>query len=481
MTWTRPLGVRSHLAFAMIALALAGVGVAGELTYRAAAGEIGEFAERDLGLSVRHTAWLAADDYVEHGGWSAAEFRDLAEAERLQGHAVTILRADGLPVAGAPAEIPHEPAQAPILAAGRRVGTAFLGYLPGGYLEAGPGAENRSLTKELAGHLRWPLLEAALVAALLATLVAAVLAMRMARPLTRLTEVARRMEHGEIETRATGAGGGRETTELAHTIDRLAAALRRQEEVRRATVADTTHELRNSMVGIMGRVESLADGMITDEQAALAAVQTDSRRVARLIDDLSRLAEAQRPGLLVRKRPLDLAEFAHERVAAWSTRFRAASIELQGLAAPAVVQGDGLRLLQILDNLLANALRYTDPGGEVIVSVTRRRDEAVLEVADTGIGMAEDDLGRIFERFVRLTSARERVTDGSGVGLSVVRELTHAHQGRIEVESRLGAGSVFRVIFPLSTVELAAGTPTPAGRAAPEREPGTAPLVTRPA
>jgi two-component system sensor histidine kinase BaeS len=339
------------------------------------------------------------------------------------------------------------------------VGDVFLGYLPGGYLDAAPGMHDQSLTKALAGRLRWPLLQAALWACLLAVVVACVVAMRLSRPLSRLTEVARRMEHGEIETRATAPGGGRETAELAHTIDRLAAALRRQEEVRRGTVADITHELRNSMVGIIGRVETLEDGMADDEEAVLAAMKTDSRRVTRLIGDISRLAEAQRPALLVRQRPLDLAEFAHERVAAWSRRSQAASVELECLAVPAVVQGDGLRMLQILDNLLANALRYTDPGGEVIVSVTRRAGEAVLEVADTGIGIDPADLGRIFERFVRLSPARERVSDGTGVGLAVVRELTLAHQGRLEVESRPGVGSAFRVIFPLSSAEAGAGAP----------------------
>jgi two-component system sensor histidine kinase BaeS len=109
------------------------------------------------------------------------------------------------------------------------------------------------------------------------------------------------------------------------------------------------------------------------------------------------------------------------------------------------VFGDGDRLGQIVANLLVNALRYTEPGGRVELNVRAEPDEAVLEVTDTGIGIAPDDLGHIFTRFWRGDKSRSRATGGAGIGLAIVRELVRAHDGRIEVESVQGRGSCFRV------------------------------------
>src|SRR4051794_29191338 len=189
------------------------------------------------------------------------------------------------------------------------------------------------------------------------------------------------MSSGEIETRAVGAGGGRELTRLAQTMDRLARALREQDDTRRATVADVTHELRGALVGVFARVEGLRHGLVDDEQVALAQIEKDAHRVRRLVDDVDRLAEAQRPGLLVHKRPTDLDAIVHACVASYAARCRARSIELTHRVSHARVTGDPERLAQVLDNLLSNALRYTDPGGRVEVSLDVRGEEVVLEVA----------------------------------------------------------------------------------------------------
>src|SRR6185436_9826527 len=183
-----------------------------------------------------------------------------------------------------------------------------------------------------------------LLAGSLALLLALLVALHVARPLQRLTEVARRMGAGEIETRATGSGGGREVTRLAQTMDRLAAALRRQDELRRATASDVTHELRGALVCVFARVEALREGLVDDEHAVLHALDGDVRRLHRLVDDVDRLAEAQRPGLLVSKRPIDLDAIVHASVARYADRCAARSIELAERRSPTRVEGDPERL-----------------------------------------------------------------------------------------------------------------------------------------
>ena len=131
-------------------------------------------------------------------------------------------------------------------------------------------------------------------------------------------------------------------------------------------------------------------------------------------------------------------------------RFAEKRISLADDFQPAVVDGDRKRLEQIVVNLLSNALRYTDAGGRVRIGVRRAAGDAILEVADTGIGIPAEDLSHVFTRFWRGEKSRSRAKGGAGIGLSIVQELVRAHGGRITVESQPGAGSVFRVAIPAS-------------------------------
>jgi two-component system sensor histidine kinase BaeS len=447
MKLVRPLGVRMHIGLAMVALAIVSVALAGLLMHSAADDELRSFGREDLEQTVRRLALTAQLEYEETGRWSPDFVRDLQAQESFEDHAVMLLDVGGLPVPGSVRKAPDDSRRLPVFARGERVGTVIAGHARGGYLLAGQGASQRQLDAELEIKLderRW---ESAGIAAVLALLLGLIVALRVSQPLHRVTAVARRMANGEIESRAVGSGGSRETQELARTLDRLAAALRRQDEVRRATAADVAHEMRNALVGVVGRLEAIQDGVVPDEKEALQRTARDARRVYQLVDDIAMLAEAQRPSLLVRKQPVDLHDLCAERVAAHIDRFRDRGVELEARLGRARVDGDPERLVQILDNLLSNALRYTDPGDRVTVALEVRRDQVVMQVADTGIGIAPEHIGRIFDRFWRAPASRDRAAEGSGVGLAVVRDLVIAQDGRIDVESRLGGGSTFSVFL----------------------------------
>jgi two-component system sensor histidine kinase BaeS len=215
-------------------------------------------------------------------------------------------------------------------------------------------------------------------------------------------------------------------------------------------VQDLAHELRTPVMGVLARVEAAQDGVLDDEAANLTAMHDEALRLARLLDDLSALAEAERPGLLLETVPVDLAAVAGAQAAAFADAFADKGIELTSSVRPAVVDGDRRRLEQIIVNLLANALRYTDAGGAVALTVYPNGGRAVLEVRDTGIGIAPDDVPRVFTRFWRGEKSRSRATGGAGIGLSIVKELVHAHGGEIAVESTLGEGTAFAVRLPLA-------------------------------
>ena len=191
-----------------------------------------------------------------------------------------------------------------------------------------------------------------------------------------------------------------------------------------------------------------AKAVAPDVPANLAAMHTEALRLARFLDDLSKLADAQRPGLLLDRRTVDLAEVTRAEVDVHSEAFVAAGIALIVDLHPALVRGDRERLGQVVGNLLSNALRYTNAGGSVRVSVALAGGSAVLEVADTGIGIEPDELRYVFKRFWRGDKSRSRATGGAGIGLAIADELVRAHDGRIDVESAPGRGSLFRVVVP---------------------------------
>jgi two-component system sensor histidine kinase BaeS len=453
----RPLGVRAHLLGAMIGLALVSVAVTAVVVNRAVDTELGDYAKRDLHITAMNAADTAAAVYIEDRGWSERSVLAMRTVLAAHGEAVVVLGTEGRPVPGSPNLTTAQGEDAPVIVHGQRVGTVVATPL------GAPGVESAAqrLDRHLRGRMDGVLLAAGLFAGSLALLLALLVALHVARPLQRLTEVARRIGAGEIETRATGSGGGREMTRLAQTMDRLAAALRRQDDLRRATVSDVTHELRGALVGVFARVEGLREGFVDDEATTLRHIDGDLRRLHRLVDDVDRFAEAQRPALLVSKRPIDLGEIVLASIARYVDRCAARSITVSERVATACVEGDPERLAQVVDNLLSNALRYTPAGGHIAVRLSARSGHAVLEVSDTGIGIAPEHVGRIFDRFWRGPDARALASEGTGVGLALVADLVRAHDGCVDVASVPGSGSTFAVRIPVADRPVADVTAPP--------------------
>ena len=257
------------------------------------------------------------------------------------------------------------------------------------------------------------------------------------------------MRRGELDTRVREVGD-EEVRAVARALNRLAETLQREEGLRKESLADLAHELRTPVMGLLARIEAAQDGVFDDPAANLTGMHEEALRLARLLDDLTALAEAQRPGMLLERRPVDLASVARQQTEAVEDQFAEKGIEMATQFAPVLVDGDEKRLHQVVANLLSNALRYTDEGGRVTVCTARDGDRGILQVEDTGMGIAEEDQARVFERFWRGEKSRSRVTGGAGIGLAIVRELVDAHGGDVTVSSSPGRGSAFTVTLPLS-------------------------------
>jgi len=431
------LGLRARLALALIAIALVAIGVATVLGDVGLKPRLERSAHSRLERSASHFAEVASVVYAEAGNWPRARptLRHLAALDDLHAEVQvgqrTVVVTD--PLRGVRAE-------APLMVGSQRVGRVIISPASGALYTP----EEQQLRRSLD---RLHLISGALAIAA-ALVIATLLAQTLTRPLRRLRDTAERMERGELDARVDSTGSA-EFVALGRALNRLAETLEHEEEIRKANAADLAHELRTPVNALLTRIEAAQDGVLP-ETNNLEAMHSEALRLTRLLDDLARLADAERPGMLLEKRPLDLAEVARTVASSFEPRFDGSGVSLAVDTEPVVVAGDQGRLEQIVTNLVANAQRYTD-SGEVRLTVRREGSVAVLEVADTGVGIAADDLRHIFTRFWRGDRSRSRATGGAGIGLSIVRELVRAHDGRVDVDSALGRGSRFRVTLPALT------------------------------
>ena len=429
------LGLRARLAIALVSVAVLTVGLATLLANRGLDPLVEDAARARLQRSAEHMAEIAAAVYRDDGGWSSTARQTLLHLSELDGLRVAVSSEGasfGSDLTGA------ETARAPLTIDGRSIGTIEVAQEGSGLL-----------TPEEA-HLRHSLdrlhLVAGAASVVAALLLAFFLAETLSRPLRLIRLAAQRIGQGALETRVEPVGDP-EVRSVAQALNRLAETLEHEEEIRKQTVADLAHELRTPVNGLLARIEAAQDGVLTGS-GNLDAMHEEAVRLTRLLDDLARLADAERPGLLLEKHALDLGEVARAVGASFAPRFADAEIELTVDAESVWVEGDGDRLEQVVSNLLSNGLRYTQAGGSVILRVERVGNEAILEVADTGVGIAPDDLRHVFTRFWRGDPSRSPATGGTGIGLAIVRELVRAHDGRIDVDSSVGEGSRFRVVLP---------------------------------
>jgi len=229
--------------------------------------------------------------------------------------------------------------------------------------------------------------------------------------------------------------------------------LRELDQLKSDFVANVSHELRTPLTSIMGFTEILSDGAggeLNEEQREyLEIVTRSSQRMLRLIDDLLLLSRLETRSITIEAEPLDLAALLNESQLELSAGADSAGVILNIATedGPPLV-GDSGRLRQVIDNLVNNALKFTPDGGEVTVEAFREADSWILKVTDTGMGIPQDDLEHLFEKFFRASNADPKRTPGTGLGLTITKAIVEAHRGTISVESAQGSGTTFSVRLP---------------------------------
>ncbi len=229
--------------------------------------------------------------------------------------------------------------------------------------------------------------------------------------------------------------------------------IRRLERSRRDFVANVSHEFKTPLTAIQGFAETLLGGALEDtfnSRRFIEIIRDHALRLGRLTDDLLKLAQIEAGQLQLEMRPVAPADVIEpcieiSRVKAEQKQLR---LEAEFAADLPLMSGDVRTFQEILQNLLDNALRYSSPGGRIVVTAAEAGPDIVISVSDTGIGISKADQERIFERFYRADTARSRESGGTGLGLSIAKHLVEAYGGRITVQSEVGHGSTFFVFLP---------------------------------
>jgi len=352
-----------------------------------------------------------------------------------------------------------------LVAAAQAVGPAFFAASMARMMRAhgaggmmGPGTDT-SMTPYLRAAFR-DALTAALLAAtgaatLAALLVGALLSRQIVRPVRRLLGATRRIAAGHYAERVPvgPAGAGDELGHLAVSFNAMAAALEETERRRLALVGDVAHEIRTPLATLEASLEGLLDGVVEPSPQTWATLHDEVGRLRRLADDLQELSRAEARQIPLTPRPIPPAAIMRAALDRLDGQFAEKGLDVVCLVPATLppVLADQDRAVQVVTNLLTNALRYTPAPGRVAVAAERRGDAVAITVTDSGVGLAPAHLAHLFERFYRVDRSRSRALGGTGVGLTIAKALVEAMGGQIRAESAgLGCGSVFTVTLPLA-------------------------------
>ena len=270
-----------------------------------------------------------------------------------------------------------------------------------------------------------------------------------------LSELSRRIEESGTHPlkRISVEGLPEEARAVAERLNARLDALARAEKEQQQFIADVSHELRTPLTVLRGSLEvALEEDRPAEEyREAIGTALLEVRHLTRISQNLLFLTRGESGRVTLSFANLDLCRFGADTVRDLAPLASDRGLELSVSVAskPIYVFADAGRLQQVMHNLLENALRYTEPGGQIGVQVAAAPGEALLSVSDTGIGIPEADLPYVFERFFRSKASRQTNPGGSGLGLSIVRWIVEAHKGRVTVESAPGKGSTFTVRLPV--------------------------------
>jgi len=425
------------------------------------------YVQERVQTSASNFAQIAGSSFVTYGRWDSRGLEWLAETARANHLRAQVLdvsgavmvdsavlpSGEGLPAmpgeeAASSTSTVSRPMNEPVVRAPVTVGSVNVGSVRVASLSPGSLLTDSDLQFRSASTAGLGL--AAALAVALATAAGILYSRVFARPINRVTKTADALREGNLDAR-TGMGGDDAVGMLGSTLDEMAASIQAEREFERRLTADVAHELRTPLQAIQATVEAMQDGVLPADAEHLNVVRNETVRLGRLADSILELSRLENRSVRMRRDPIDPSTPLTRAVEAHRALLE--SMELTVVTAideGLTVAADCDLLTQAFGNLLSNAARYTPEGGTVTVSLHSDGRSAVATIADTGIGIPEEQRDHVFSRFWRSDEARERSRSGFGIGLAMVREIVEQQSGTVGFTSNAPSpGTTFEVRLPL--------------------------------
>jgi two-component system, OmpR family, sensor histidine kinase BaeS len=392
--------------------------------------------------TVANTAAMTARTAFRGGSWDRADLTSVTDNAAVAGAGAQVLDSGGKVLAQSP-DYARFPATTqigrPVVAGASRVGQVQVRFGPQGLRAAVVGLDAQ----------RWRARIIAFVLALaLAILVSVLMARRITAPLERLLAAVRARGLGDRQVRITGLRAVGELGELLEAFNAASDEVDHRDQAQRALVDNTAHELRTPVAILQAGTESMLDGITEPSQENIASLHDEVVRLSQRLDDLQALARANSATLRLTLEHHNLDAIARDAAGRLADVYEAGDVRLRLELEPVTISCDYPRTLEVITNLMTNALKYTRPGGTVTVKTgPSGRGQAIVRVTDTGVGIPADELPRVTERFFR-GAGSSAIASGSGIGLAIVDQLARAQRGSLEIASQPGSGTEVTITFP---------------------------------
>lgn len=333
------------------------------------------------------------------------------------------------------------------------VNKEIVGYL---WLEDNFAIRTTFISRTLSGSIIGAMIIGLIITSLVALLLGVGLTRRLTDPLKRLTQAATNVGRGDLSTRIEPEGSA-DIKSLTEAFNQMTVQLAQTEEVRSKMVADIAHELRTPLTVISGKLESIQEGVVEAKPETILPIQDEVIRMTRLVRDLQHLTLAEAGKLPLVMKEVNLEELIQQILEHFVIALEEKGITAKVSGQAVLVEGDSDRLTQVFVNLIDNAIRHSRVGGSCNIEFRSgswneesSENGVFVIIQDSGEGIPEEDIPRIFDRFYRVDQARDRTSGGTGLGLAIAKEFIQAHRGHLTVASERGEGTRFTVWVPVN-------------------------------
>ena len=283
---------------------------------------------------------------------------------------------------------------------------------------------------------------------LASTVIGFIISRSITRPINKLMTKAKYISKGEYDKKIEINTDILEINDLINSINNLSQSIKEQENIRKRLTGDIYHELKTPLTNIQSHLEAMIDGIWEPTEERLLSVKEEAERLSSLVSDMQKLNKYDESSIKLKKDNVNISDIICFVIFQFSNLAKSKNIKIEYEKKNINLYYDKDKITQALVNILSNAIRYSNEGSTIFIEEKLKDNKVIISIEDQGIGISEEDLKYVFERFYRADKSRTRATGGTGIGLTIVKSIVSSHGGEVKLESKLGEGSKFTIILP---------------------------------